>query len=137
MKHRIPEASSEQRKAWIEQIHVIYGALIAVSLLILQPFLFKGQASGLSAEICVIAFSIAIPILAALSLLNYEEEYRKRIVYSPIVAFVRVIGQSAAFVGLVAGFLHISIWAGLGVLVSGIIGLIAYTIGYKDLYKQK
>lgn len=134
MKHQIPEASNEQKKAWIEQIHVIYGALIAVSLLMLQPFLFRGQVSGISAEVCVIAFSIAIPILAALSLLNYEEEYRRRIVYSPVVAFVRLVGQSTAFVGLVAGFWHISIWAGLGVIISGAVGLVAYTIGYKSLY---
>ena len=56
MEDRAEQRSDRQIKAWIGQNHVIYGSLIAGGLLMLQPFLFKGEASGMAAKICVISF---------------------------------------------------------------------------------
>jgi hypothetical protein len=44
---------------------------------------FLGAASlDLSAKICVVAFSVAIPILAALVMVNLQERFRRRLTKS-------------------------------------------------------
>jgi hypothetical protein len=57
----------------------------------------------LSATICVVAFSVAIPLLAALMLINRQEAFRSRRVISVLVSIAQVVGQFAAFAGVVAG----------------------------------
>src|SRR5690348_7827468 len=57
----------EQQWEWIRQNNVIYGGLIAVGLILVQPFLTTTTLDW-SAKVCVLAFSAAIPLLAALVL---------------------------------------------------------------------
>src|SRR5436305_11038554 len=82
----IEQASQEpaQQQEWIRQNNVIHGGLIAVGLVLVQPFL---TVTGLdwSAKTCVIAFSVAIPLLAALLLVNYQETFRRRLTDSRTV----------------------------------------------------
>lgn len=127
----IEQASREpaQQQEWIRQNNVIYGGLIAVGLVLVQPFL---TVTGLdwSAKTCVIAFSAAIPLLAALLLINYQETFRRRITDSLAVRVTRSIAQLLAFVGVVAGFWHIMWPAGVAVLVSGFVALLVHSAGY-------
>ena len=78
----------EQQREWIRQNNVIYGGLIAVGLVLVQPFL-TATTLDRSAEICVVAFSAAIPLLAALVLVNHQESFRRRLTDSRLVRVTR------------------------------------------------
>lgn len=121
-------------REWLKQEKIVYGALIAAGLIFVQPFLYKDQFHGLAAEITVLSFAIAIPILAMLTLLNEEEIFQKHPSRSKLAEIARVIGQDAAFIGFAAGFWHIDKMAGICVIAASIIGLSAHSAGYTKLY---
>jgi hypothetical protein len=56
---------------WLRQNSLIYGALIGIGVVMVQPFL-TATTLDLAAKICVVAFSVAIPLLAALVLVNQQ-----------------------------------------------------------------
>lgn len=122
----------EQQQEWIRQNNVIYGGLIAIGLILVQPFLTV-TTLDVSAKICVIAFSAAIPLLAALVLVSYQENFRRRLTDSIAVKVTRAIAQLLAFVGVVAGFWHIMWLAGVGILVSGFVAMLVHSAGYLRL----
>jgi hypothetical protein len=122
----------EQQWEWIRQNNVIYGGLIAIGLVLVQPFLTT-TTLDLSAKICVIAFSAAIPLLAALVLVNHQENFRRRVADSVAVRVTRSIAQLLAFVGVVAGFWNIMWLAGMGILVSGFVAMLVHSAGYLRL----
>ena len=119
----------EQQREWIRQNNVIYGGLIAIGLVLVQPFLTVTSLNW-SAKICVIAFSAAIPLLAALILVNRQENFRHRVTDSLLVRATQSIAQPLAFVGVVAGFWHIMWLAGVGILVSGFAAMMVQSAGY-------
>jgi hypothetical protein len=119
----------EQQREWIRQNNVIYGGLIAIGLVLVQPFL-TATSLNWSAKICVIAFSAAIPLLAALILVNRQENFRRRVTDSLLVRATQSIAQLLAFVGVVAGFWHIMWPAGVGILVSGFAAMMVHSAGY-------
>ena len=122
-------AEPEQQGEWIRQNNVIYGGLIAIGLVLVQPFLTATPLDW-SAKVCVIAFSVAIPLLAALVLVNRQETFRRRVTDSLLVRVTRSIAQLLAFVGVVAGFWHIMWVAGVAVLVSGFVAIMVHSAGY-------
>ncbi|MET0564496.1 MAG: hypothetical protein ABW114_13765 [Gaiellaceae bacterium] len=85
---RTPEMKEEE----LRQTGLIYGGLIPVSVVMAQGFL---EASSLdtSARIGSIAFAVAIPLLAALVLVNRQEAFRGRQTTSVLVTLARVIAQ--------------------------------------------
>lgn len=96
-----------------------------------QPFLTSGAASlDLSAKICVIAFSLAIPLLSALIVLNRQETYRGRMTRSVLVLVAQQVSLGLGFVGVVAGFWHIMTIAGIAILVGAILGVAVLSAGY-------
>jgi len=125
----------EQQREWIRQNNVIYGGLIAIGLVLVQPFLTV-RTLDLSAKICVIAFSAAIPLLAALILVNRQENFRRQVTDSLSVRVTQPIAQLLAFGGVVAGFWHITWLAGLGVLVSGFAAIMVHSAGYFRLERD-
>jgi hypothetical protein len=56
---------------WLRQLNVIYGGLIVLGVYRVQPFLTAASLDR-SAKVCVVAFSLAIPLLAALVLVNLQ-----------------------------------------------------------------
>ena len=127
---RIQQAEGpEQQREWIRQDSVIFGGLIAIGLVLVQPFLTVTTLDW-PARICVIAFSAAIPLLAALILVNRQENFRRRATDSLSVRVTRSIAQLLAFVGVVAGFWHIMWLAGVGILVSGFTAMMVHSAGY-------
>ena len=48
---------------WIRQNNVMYGGLIGIGIVMVQPFL-SVSSLDFPAWICVVAFSVAIPLLA-------------------------------------------------------------------------
>ena len=98
---------------WLRQNNLIYGGLIAIGVYLVQPFLTTASLD-LSATICVVAFSVAIPLLAA-----------------------QVVAQIWAFAGVVAGFWHILWIAGVGILASGLVGVGVHSAGYWRLERDQ
>ena len=125
----------QQEQEWLRQLNLIYGGLIAIGVIMVQPFL-TAASLDLSAIVCVVAFSVAIPLLAALVLVNQQEAFRRRATKSVLVAVARVVAQSCAFVGVVAGFWHILWIAGVVMLASGIVGVAVHSAGYWRLERN-
>jgi uncharacterized membrane protein YfcA len=87
----------------LRQSSLVYGGLIAIAVVMVQPFL-TAASLDLSARICVVAFSVAILLLAALVLVNRQEAFRRRRTKSVPVATTQVVAQVCAFIGVVSGF---------------------------------
>jgi hypothetical protein len=101
-----------------------------------QPFL-TAASLDLSARICVVAFAVAIPLLAALVLVNMQEAFRRRWTRSVSVTIAQVVGQTGAFVGVVAGFWHSTWVAGVAMLASGLLAVAVHSAGYWRLERDQ
>jgi hypothetical protein len=111
------------------QLALIYGGLIVIGVYMVQPFL-TASSLDVSAEICIVAFSVAIPLLAALVLVNRQEAFRGRRTPSVVVTIAQVVAQLAAFVGMVAGFWHITWVAGVTFLAAGFVAVGVHSAGF-------
>jgi hypothetical protein len=125
-----------QVQEWLRQNSLIYGALIGIGVVMVQPFL-TAASLDLAAKICVVAFSVAIPLLAALVLVNQQELFRGRTTKSFLVATAQSVAQTCAFIGVVAGFWHILWIAGVAMLVFGIVGVAIHSAGYVRLEQEQ
>ena len=80
---------------------------------------------------------MAIPLLAALVMVNEQESFRRRATNSVLVAITKALALNLAFVGLVAAFWHIQWIAGVGMLASGIVGVAVHSAGYVRLERDR
>jgi hypothetical protein len=126
----------ELEQEWIRQNSLGYGGLIAIGVVMVQPFL-TAASLDLSARTCIVAFSVAIPLLAALVLVNRQEVFRHRRTKSVLVAIAQVVAQVCAFVGVVAGFWHILWIAGVGMLAAGLMAVAVHSAGYARLERAQ
>jgi hypothetical protein len=126
------DADLGQDQEWLRESDLINGGLILIGVYMVQPFLTAGLLD-LSARICVVAFSVAIPLLAALVLVNRRELSRHRATRSRLVIWTRVVAQNLAFVAVAAGFWHISWIAGVGMLTGGLMAVSVHAAGYLGL----
>jgi hypothetical protein len=102
--HTVAEAfTGEGGEEAVEQLGLIYGGLIGIALIMVQPRIVA-PSIDLAAQISVVAFSVAIPLLAALVLVNRQESFRGRRTPSISVRITHGVAQSAAFVGIAAGW---------------------------------
>jgi hypothetical protein len=124
-----------QEEEWLRQNNLAYGGLIGVGVVMVQQFL-TASSLDLSAKICVVAFAVAVPLLAALVMVNRQEAFRRRATRSAFVAATKGVAQFCAFAGVVAAFWHIMWIAGVVILVSGIVGVAVYSAGYTRLEKE-
>jgi len=108
---------------------LIYGGLILIGLYMVQPFLTAPSLDA-SAKISIGAFSVAIPLLAALVMVNRQEAFRGRRTSSVTVTIAQAVAQMAAFVGIVAGFWHITWVAGVTFLAAGLVAVGVHSAGY-------
>jgi len=76
-------------------------------------------------------------MLAALVLINRQEVFRRRMTKSVSVEIARVVAQTGAFVGVVAGFWHILWIAGVGMLAFGVVGVGVQSAGYVRLEQDQ
>jgi hypothetical protein len=125
-----PELGEE----WLRQENLIYGGLIAIGIVMVQALL--PYPPDASATTCVVAFAVAIPLLAALILVNRHEQFRRRRTTSRIVAAARAVAQGAAFLGLVAGFWHLDWIAGAVVVASSLVAVGVHSAGFTALEWQ-
>ncbi len=120
----------------LRQLGLIYGGLILIGLYMMQPFL-TAPSLDTSAKVSIIAFAVAIPLLAALVLVNRQEAFRGRLTPSVTVTVARAVAQGAAFVGIVAGFWHITWIAGVTFLGAGLVAVGIHSAGYIRLEGTK
>jgi uncharacterized membrane protein len=121
--------TGETAKELVRQQGLIYGGLIGIAVVMIQPFL-TAASLDVSAKICVIAFAVAIPLLAALVMVNRHEVFRQRKTPSILVTVAQVIAQATASVGVVAGFWHINWVAGVCLLATGIVAVGIHSAGF-------
>lgn len=127
--------AASQEEEWIRQNSVTYGGLIGAGLIVVQPFLTAGSLD-LTAMISVVAFAVAVPLLAALILVNRQENYRRRATSSRLVAAAKALAQLAAFVGVVAAFWHIHWITGVVILATGVVAVGVHSAGYVRLERD-
>ncbi|MGW6196762.1 hypothetical protein ACWF0M_11510 [Kribbella sp. NPDC055110] len=120
------------QEEWIRQSNLIYGGLGAAGLVMIQPFLTTSPLD-LTATICVVAFAVSIPLLAALLVLNRQEAFRRQVTRSLLVSVAKAIAEGSAFVGLTAAFWHISMIAGIAFLAVGFFAVGVHSAGYTKL----
>jgi hypothetical protein len=120
------------QKETIRQDNLIYGGLVGIGIVMVQPFLIT-ESLNRSAMIAVVAWSVAIPLLAALLLVNRHETFRGRRTPSRIVAAARSLAMLFGLVGLVAGFWHIHWIAGAGVLAGSLVATGVHSAGFTRL----
>jgi len=121
--------TGETGEEGVRQLGLIYGGLIGIAVVMVQP-LIAAPSLDASAKISVVAFSVAIPLLAALVMVNRQEVFRRRRTPSVSVTIAQVLAQMAAFVGIVAGFWHIYWIAGVVFLAAGLVGMLVHSAGY-------
>ncbi|HEX6338263.1 MAG TPA: hypothetical protein VFZ85_14975 [Jiangellaceae bacterium] len=126
------ETDPELQEEWIRQDNLIYAGLMGVGIVMVQPFL-TAESLDRSATICVVSWSVAIPLLAGLLMVNRQESFRRRRTTSRTVVAVRPVALLAACVGLVAGFWHIHWIAGVAVLVSALVATGVHSAGFSRL----
>ena len=120
----------------VRQSGLIYGGLIGIAVVMMQGFL-EAPSRDTSATVSIIAFSVAIPLLAALVMVNRQETFRRRRTPSVSVTGAEVVAQGAAFVGLVASFWHIYWIAGVVFLAAGFVGLFVHSAGWWRLERDQ
>jgi hypothetical protein len=113
----------------LRQLSLIYGGLIVIGVYMAQPFL-TAASLDLSATVCVVAFAVAIPLLAALVLVNRQEAFRRRRTISRLVTVGQAVALGCAFAGVVAGFWRILWIAGVGALIGALVGRVVLSAGY-------
>jgi hypothetical protein len=130
----------------LRQQGLIYGGLILIGVYMVEPFLtgvymvepfLTGPSLDASATISILAFAVAIPLLAALVMVNRQEAFRGRRTPSVMVTVAQAVAQSAAFVGIVAGFWHITWVAGVTFLVAGLVAVGIHSAGFWRLEQSQ
>jgi hypothetical protein len=86
-------ADPAQEQEWLRQLSLVYSGLIGIGVLMVQPFLIASSLD-LPAKVCVVAFSVAIPLLASLVVLNRQEAFRRRATRSVVAQLTRVVAQT-------------------------------------------
>ena len=121
-----------QIQEWLGEKDLTYGGLIGIGVIMVQPFLSSAPLD-VAGMVCVVAFALAIPLLAALVLLNRLESFRRRFARSALVSVGQGLGQLAAFVGIAAGFWHINWIAGAVFLVSAVFAMGVHSAGFMSV----
>ena len=108
---------------------LIYGGLIVICLWMVQPYITAPSLDA-SAKVSIVAFAVAIPLLAALVMVNRQEAFRGRRTTSVTVTIAHAVALLAAFVGIVAGFWHITWIAGVTFLVAALVAVGIHSAGF-------
>ena len=125
-----------QKAGWLQQDNLINIGLIGIGVVIVQPFI-AAVSLDVPSKISVVAFSLAIPLLAVLVMLTQVQSLYRYASYPGYFVVAKSVGQVSAFVGVGAAFWHVLWIAGVVVSVSGIAGLALYATYYKRLERDE
>ena len=110
------------RPEWIRAEAVVNAGLIVVGIYIVQSLLASSFADT-AARISIVAWAVAIPLLAALGMLNVAQESYRYASYPAYLLMARAIAQGSAATGVVSAFWRIWMPAGIVLIVSGVAAL--------------
>jgi hypothetical protein len=113
------------RAEWIRAEAVINAGLIVVGIYLVQSLLASSFVD-IAARISIVAWAIAIPLLAALGMLNVAQESYRYASYPPYLLMARAMAQGSAATGVVTAFWHIWMVAGIVLIVSALAALGLY-----------
>jgi hypothetical protein len=122
-------ATPEEKRQWAKQNNLMYGGLIAISVVILQGFL-GNSALGVSGRISIVAFAVALPLLAVLILLGElhpDDPTHSSVTYE----VTKAVAMVSAITGVVAAFWHIDWLAAVALLAAGAASLGVYSAHFK------
>ena len=122
---RDPKVADE----WLRQNNLMYGGLVGICVVLVQPLITDAAPSPLGLA-SIVLFGIAIPLLAALIVLNWQELYRHRLATSRTVTVARSLAMGAAIAGMVTSFWDVSWVAGAALLVTAFIAMFVHSAGY-------
>ena len=125
----------ELKEEWAQQTRAIFAGLIGIGVVIVQA-LIGINATDPPAVIAMLAFAIALPLLGTLVMINVVQAKYKYASYPFYLTFAYIVGQSSAFVGVIAAFWHVSWIAGVLILISSLVGLAIYLAYSKQLEKD-
>jgi hypothetical protein len=114
---------------WLRQNNLMYGALVGISIVLVQPLITDAAPSPLALA-SIILFATAIPMLAGLIVLNWQELYRHRLATSRTVTVARSLAMGAAFAGIVTTFWSVNWIAGVVLLISAVVAMFVHSAGY-------
>jgi hypothetical protein len=129
-------ASAAQEQEWLRQLSLIYSGLIVIGVYLVAPLL-TAASLDLSAKDCVVAFSLAISLLAALVIVNRQEVLRRCATTSVLATIARVVAQTTPSLawspasGTLPGSLE---W---GMLAGGLVGVAVHSAGYARLERDQ
>jgi hypothetical protein len=127
--------STQQTQEWLRQNNVIYAGLLGAAFIIVQPFLTTASLD-VSGKICVVAFAVAMPLLAALLLVGQQEFFKRRWTESVLVKVTKPLANASVLVGIVAGFWHSTWIAGVAMLATAILAMGVHSAGSSRLERQ-
>jgi len=90
----------------------------------------------IAARMSIVAWAVAIPLLAALAMLNVAQESYRYASYPPYLLIARAIAQGSAAVGVVSAFWRIWMPAGVVLIVSGVAAIGLYATYARRLEKD-
>lgn len=124
-----------QQREWVRQNNLANAGLIGAALIMVQPFLTQTRLN-VTAKVSVVSFAVAIPLLAALVLVGQQETFRQRPTKSVLVTVTKPVAQGSWFVGLVAGFWHVTWVAGVAMVSVAFVALGVHSAGYTRLERD-
>ncbi|MGW9182490.1 hypothetical protein [Agromyces sp. NPDC055661] len=122
---RDPKVADE----WLRQNNLMYGGLVGICVVLVQPLITDAAPSPLGLA-SIVLFAVAIPLLAALIVLNWQELYRHRLATSRSVTVARSLAMGAAIAGMVTTFWDVSWIAGAALLVTAFVAMFVHSAGY-------
>lgn len=120
---------------WTKQAQIVYGGLIGIGVIVLQA-LISTPLLDLASLISIVSFAVAIPFLAIMVLIYHAQIQYGYTSYPWYLTPIIFLGQGGAFLGVFAAFWHVSWLAGILLAISGIAGLMIYTIYLKELERD-
>ena len=117
--------------AWkLQQTDLVYAGLAGIAIVFVQDFVGLPELDA-SATVSVLAFALALPLLAALGVLNALQAGYRYHPYPWWMTLAVVLALGASTVGIVAAFWYISAAAAAVLIASGLgcgVLVIAYRI---------
>ena len=115
------------RPEWIRVDTLINVGLIVLGVYILQAFI-SSNVADVASRISVVAWALAIPLLAFLALLGPAQETFRYASFPLYLLVARGLAQGAAVIGFVAAVWHLWMPASLMLIASGLAGFVVYRL---------
>jgi hypothetical protein len=110
-------------------------ALIVLGVYILQAFI-STNVTDIAGRVSIVAWALAIPLLAFLALLNRSQEAFRFASLPFYLVVARGIAPGAAVAGFGAAVWHLWMPASLVLIASGLVGMVLYRVYYGRLERD-